>query len=587
MSPWSLGRHTVDVTATDAVGHTSVARTEFEIANSTVIVSLVSPADGSVIKSGVPIEMAVLGSGAITCEWGELGVWYALPSPYVILTSGWVEGSHQVTVAASNDIGGQYQMVFNLTVDDTPPTIVLISPTPGSFVTPGDFVTIRASDSHYRSISWTVAGVSASSTASTIIISLNRITMDGYFTVSVVASDLANNTSKQDFMFAMDVSAPIVRFNGASNGNAILPGAHLNLTASDMFLSDVRLSLDGGAWQSVSVPYAIDTSQLVLGWHRLQAIAEDFAGRNTTESISIYVDGTPPVVSMVSGTNFTTNSSFTVSASFSDDSGMGSATLYYALSGGGFGSMRMTLAGSVFTAKLAPGQLWSGMTVYVVVSDTVGHIVEGEHQTLLASAPVPGGDHPDKSAGMTAQESWWFTSGGVGSMATVVLSAFILLFYVYRRKDSDDLVDERSAPSEKPVSMSAASLIKAAQKAAVASVHNVQPSYAPIGAVQASHPAITSPARRDVAVAQAPKREAFSLLDAIPAVRIRADEISDAGYKSFMEQLEGLQQEMTALQKKRSVYQEPEVQPFMDIEKELDLEKPSIIRGLRLKSMMQ
>lgn len=172
-------------------------------------------------------------------------------------------------------------------------------------------------------------------------------------------------------------------------------------------------------------------------------------------------------------------------------------------------------------------------------------------------------------------------------MATVVLSAFILLFYVYRRKDSDDLVDERSAPSEKPVSMSAASLIKAAQKAAVASVHNVQPSYAPIGAVQASHPAITSPARRDVAVAQAPKREAFSLLDAIPAVRIRADEISDAGYKSFMEQLEGLQQEMTALQKKRSVYQEPEVQPFMDIEKELDLEKPSIIRGLRLKSMMQ
>jgi hypothetical protein len=548
---------------------------------------LVSPADGSVIKSGVPIKLIVLGSGTITCSWSELGVSHALYPPYEIPTSGWAEGSHQITVTASNDIGGQYQMVFNLTVDDTPPSIVLVSPASKYFVTRGDLVTIRASDSHYRSTSWTVAGVSASSTASTIIISLNRITMDGYFTVSVTASDMANNTFKQDFMFAMDNTDPTVHFNGASNGSAILPGTPLNLTASDMFLSDVRLSLDGGAWQSISVPYPIDTSQLALGWHRLQAIAEDFAGHNTTESISIYVDGTPPVVSMVSGTSFRANSSFTVSATCSDDFGIGAATLYYALSSGGFGSMRMAQAGSVFTATLAPDQLWNGMTVYVVVSDTVGHTVESEHQTLLASAPVPGGDHNDKSAGMTAQESWWFTSGGVGSMATVALSAFILLFYVYRRRDSEDFVDEEPALREKPVSMSAASLIKAAQKAAVASVHNVQPSYAPIGAAQASTSARDIKARQAVASAPAPKREAFSLLDAIPSVRIRTDEISDAGYKSFMAELEGLQRELTSLQRKRSVYQEPEVQSSLDIEKELDLEKPSIIRGLRLRSMMQ
>ena len=587
MSPWSLGRHTVDVTATDAVGHTSVARTEFEIANSTVIVSLVSPADGSVIKSGVSVELVVLGSGTITCSWSELSVWHALSSPYEISTSGWAEGSHQITVAASNDIGGQYQTVFNLTVDDTPPSIDLVSPASGSFVTPGDFVTIRASDSHYRSISWTVAGVSASSTASTIIISLNRIAMDGYFTVNVVASDLANNTSEQEYMFAMDRSAPLVHFNGASNGGVILPGAPLNLTASDMFLSDVRLSLDGGVWQSISVPHPVNTSQLALGWHTLQAIAEDFVGHNTTESISIYVDGTLPVVSMVSGTNFTTSSSFTVSASLSDDSGIGSATLYYALSGGGFGSMRMILAGSVFTATLAHDQLWDGMTVYVVVSDTVGHTVEGEHQTLLASAPVPGGDHHDKSAGMTAQESWWFTSGGVGSMATVVLSAFILLFYVYRRRDSEDYDDEEQAPEEKPVSMSAASLIKAAQKAAVASGQSAQPTLTRIRAAQASVAARDPPARQEVAPVQAPKREAFSLLDAIPAVRIRMEEISDAGYKSFMAELEGLQRELTALQRKRSVYQEPEVQFPLEIEKDFDLEKPMVIRGLQLKTMLQ
>jgi hypothetical protein len=172
-------------------------------------------------------------------------------------------------------------------------------------------------------------------------------------------------------------------------------------------------------------------------------------------------------------------------------------------------------------------------------------------------------------------------------MATVVLSAFILLFYVYRRRDSEDFIDEEPAPREKPVNLSAASLIKAAQKAAVASVHNVQPSYAPIGAAQASTTARDIKARQAVASAQPSKREAFSLLDAIPSVRIRTDEISDAGYKSFMAELEGLQQELTSLQRKRSVYQEPEARSSFEIEKELDLEKPRVIRGLQLKTMLQ
>ncbi len=589
LSSWSLGWHTVDVIAADAVGHTSAAHTGFEIANSTVVVSLVSPADGSVIKSGVPIELTVLGSGALRCSWSELGVSHALSSPYEISTSGWAEGIHQIAVVASNDIGGHYQTVFSLTVDDTPPSIVSVSPANGYTVTSRSLVIISASDPHFRSISWTLAGGSASSTASTVIISLNRIHTDGYFTISVVVSDLANNTLEQQFMYAMDFSAPVVRFNGASNGSAIQPGASLNLTASDMFLSGVWLSLDGGDWQSVSVPHEIDTSHLALGWHTLDAIAEDFARHNTTESISIYVDGTPPVVAMVSGTSFVANSSFTVRASPWDDFDVHTATLFYSLSGGGFGSMPMTKVGSVFTATLAPDQLWDGMTVYVVVSDTVEHSVESEHQTLLASASVPAGDNPDNSGGMTAQVSWMFTSGGMGSMLIVVISALILLFFVYRRRDSeDDFADEEPAPENKPVRMSAASLIEAAHRSAVASPSKVQPSYAQLGAVQAV--AVRAPpARRDVASAQEPERNAFSVLDSIPALHTRPDEISDEGYESFMAGLEGLQQDLAEALRKRSVYQEPDLQSSLELQKELDLdlEKPSIIRGLRLRSMMR
>jgi hypothetical protein len=54
-----------------------------------------------------------------------------------------------------------------------------------------------------------------------------------------------------------------------------------------------------------------------------------------------------------------------------------------------------------------------------------------------------------------------------------------------------------------------------------------------------------------------------------------------------MTQLEGLQREMTALQEKRSVFQTPDDESLAEFEKELDLEEPQIVRGMKLKSLLK
>ena len=580
MTTWSLGLHSVEVTATDAVGHVSTASASFTILNSTVILRVLSPSEGSVIKSGVPITLEVSGSGVITCSWSEAGVSHALSSPYVISTDGWSEGAHQLTISASNDIGGHYQTMLNLTFDNTPPSISLQSPLPGTlFVTNDSYVVIGAWDPHFKSLSWTIAGLTASTTSATYKIPLSSV-KDGYFSIIVIACDRANNTEEKEFMFGMDSNAPQVSFVGASSGGTILPGAPLSLTASDVFLSDVRLSVDGGAWRSVTVPYSINTSEVALGWHSLAAIAEDHAGHSRNENITIYIDGTPPVISMMSKTNFRHNESFNVSATVTDDHGIGAITLYYTLPGGGFGSMPMTMAGTTFVATLSPDQLWDGVVVYVVVTDFVGNSVEGEHQTLHAVAHGPGG--------MTAAPFWLFTAGGAGSIAIVVVSAFILLFFVQRRRETEDEILENPAPARKPVGKITPSFVETAKRAAGGTVRSVQPLSLPVAVAQAAILPKTPPERTPAAPAPAPtpKREPFSLLDAIPAVRLRAEEMSEAGYRAFMAQLEGLQKDITALQRKRSVYPEPEVLTSLDFEEDLGLEKPKVIKGLQLKTMM-
>ncbi len=582
LSSLAIGDHSIRVIASDNVGNRASAFTSFEIASSSVVVSLVSPANGSIIKSGVSIVLSVQGFGALTCSWSENGVPHALSPPYQIDTSGWIEGTHTITVLASNDLGGQYQMVLTFTIDNTSPTITLESPSEWDCVKNTSLVSISISDANFKSVTWTFGGMTVSSTSPDIDFQLLPVKTDGNFAVIVTALDLAGNSRTEDYTFVMDNTKPVVEIKGTTNG-AVHPGDILEVTATDMFLSGVTLAIGEGTPQPITVPYLFDTSQLSPGWYILNATATDRAGNIGWQTISLHVDGTPPQISMASGDLFRPNSSFKVSASLSDDSGIGSVTLYYSLPRGGFEAIPMALSGSLYSVTLSADKMWDGMMVYVVVSDIVGNTAEGARQTLHESATAPSGDDgTGGSSGMIFQESWLFSSSGLGSVMAVIVSAILLLFYTIRRRtDADD--DHGEPPKEPKPNLSAAALIEAAKKKAVASIappkrpaeHMGLGRVAPISAV---------------AKAETPKRESFSLLDALPSIRIRQEEMTEASYKTFMAQLEGLQRDMTALQRRRSVYYEGE-KTLEDLEKELekDLEEdePKVVRGLQLRSILK
>jgi subtilisin family serine protease len=444
MSSWLLGTHTVSATATDAVGHQTNATTTFEIVDSTIVVSLLSPANGSVIHSGVAIVLSISSAGSISCEWSEQGVSRTVSPPYEISTTGWLEGTHNIIVNAFDNLGGSFELPVTMVIDDTPPVVSLVSPEYGSFVTQNDDITFTVDDLHFESVNWTIWGIFQQSTSRGNIVSLSGFTNEGYFTLDVTAIDMAGNSKNELFSFAMDISPPRLSIIGVPSGGAIAPGTLLSISALDEFLSTVAWGIDSSATNAITDPYQIDTSGFSSGWHILNAAANDYSGKSNSTNLSFYVDTSPPAIVTDYPDHFHENSTLVVVARITDDYAVSNASVVYELQGGGTSSMPMNWTGSSYQATIPYAQLWDGMVVHIYARDTVGNDADSP-SLAISAAPGP----PDEGNGHNGGAVSFFTSWiGLVSIAAAVAAIAILIILFYSRRSEQDEEYESEGPAE-------------------------------------------------------------------------------------------------------------------------------------------
>ena len=449
MTGWSVGNHSVVIEAVDLVGHRSSDTTHFEIVESTVTLNLVSPENGDVVHSGVPIVFSVLSIGVFSSSWEEYGSWHLLGVLTSIPTAGWAEGLHIITINSTDSLGGWCELDVSLTIDDTCPIITLVSPANQSFVSPSDKLTIRVVDDNFNGVSYSLWGLGRMSSSPDVSILLVNSPGDGYFTVDMSAIDKAGNEARSSFVFAMDSSAPALYVQGVMSGDAIHLGQVLTVVAQDVFLSYVTWSADSGVETALEAPYNINTSTLSAGWHSLRLAAADFSGKSSILNISLYIDITPPIITTVFPASVTAGSSFNVTANITDDYGVRRADLYYELKGGGFGSVQMYGTGSTFRIEIERSiSTWNGMSFYIRACDSVGNWAESGHTKLsVISAPSDNGVPPGPGRGWSNLLSWFFTVPGLAvagaSAVIVVLAANV---FRRRRRLSNDREDAGVSP---------------------------------------------------------------------------------------------------------------------------------------------
>lgn len=399
LTGWAIGNHMVSITAYDAVGHSSSESVYFEIASSTIVINLVGPDDGDIIQSGIPIIFSVSGAGTISCTWSKDGITNSISPPYEISTAGWSDGEHDIVINATSDLGGWFELEFSIVVDDTIPVILLEYPANGSFVGPLDQIWLRVIELNFDFVSWTIWGQTYGTGLSTATVQLTAPS-DGPFTVEVEALDLAGNTARDTFVFAMDSSPPSVAINNVDSGDAIRPGYSIDVTATDQFLTDVQYVVDDSALTVIDSPYTIHTQSLASGWHDLQVIASDASGKNSSLNISFYIDGISPEISIDPPQHFLENDPLEIVADISDDFGIGNVVLYYELEGGSFSSKSMIRNGTAYVASLSPDLLWDNMSIYVSASDTAGNIRNGD----IFIIPAYGSSYDGEDPGLTPSE---------------------------------------------------------------------------------------------------------------------------------------------------------------------------------------
>ena len=588
MTSWPVGIHDVVITAIDAVGHISSESVSFEIVDGSIAIQLENPRNGGAVRSGVPLVFSVAGSGAITSRWCEASAWNELGDLKTIPTNGWSEGVHDVVVNSTSDLGGFDQYSFTVIIDDTPPMILLSSPSNNSFVSPSDSVMLQVLDANMLGANWTVWDRSGSTTRSDVVLSLTSPPLDGDFEVNVVAVDKAGNEARASFAFAMDSSPPVVSFEDWSSGDAIRPGHQLNFTATDAFLSMVQCAIDGNDLTEVKSPFAVNTSSLSGGIHQLTVIASDLSGKKTTANISFYVDAVAPNALITSSSRVTLNASCTVTASVSDDYSVAIVQLFYELQGGGFGSVMMAGYDGVYVAELAPDLLWRGMTIYVLATDKVGNVAESPRMILLPATSPFDGNLPlsgSPSGWGAATWAWIVSINGLAVLGSIgVLALAGVALYVRSRRE-DEPTERAVKPKPSPRGVSTASpfaelpppkpIIAVSAKQIVDSVKAAAKT---VGQVQVPTRVPTATATGIGATTR------VRLLDSIPEIALKPDIRSPEDDIDYGELIE---RELNTSAWKNSVFGKGIGHSAVSREFDPRPDRPGIISGLKLKQILE
>ncbi len=419
---WPEGPTNISVVAVDAAGNSATKVFHLRFDATPPSVSLVSPSNGSVIPAGTTLDLSVTDlNGLSGVTWDNGGGPTALASPFDISTAGWSDGSYTVDVTATDVAGNTAVRFYDFELDSLGPSISLAAPSNGSVIAPGTIVDLVVSDTNgVSNVTWD-NGSGAVTTASPY--DINTTTWpDGGTSVTVTAYDTVGNVRVEVFEFTLDGTAPTVTLDAPTNGSVILPGTTLGLSISDPHLANATWD-NGSGPQTLTSPYDVSTNGWSDGVLMLRVNATDSAGNVRLASFVFTLDGTSPLVSLVSPANGSYIAAGTVIDLDVTDANLNSATW-----DNGTGASALAAPFNVSTA----GWLDGSVTLTVNATDLAGNAVvatfsftmDSTYPTVVLIAPsnnsfARAGDTLDFDASdLNLDSVTWDNGSGANSLDT-------------------------------------------------------------------------------------------------------------------------------------------------------------------------
>jgi len=304
---WSGGTYNITVYAKDW-GMNEISKIfAFMIDGILPNISLVSPENNSVIKPGTVIDFEIndvhLNITTYTVNNGSPQI---LSPPYNINTTGWKDGTYNITVWADDLAGNEISKTFRFTIDGTPPNINITGIINEEYYNTNVTIFINITDAHLN-ISETIITLDNS-----FFVSGATVSSEGKHTLCVYAADTAGNNVSQTIIFTIDKTKPTITISDVEDGAYYNVDVVPVIGITDDNLNTTLTTLNGNPFTSGTTITAENTYTLVV-----QAV--DKAGNTANKTITFVVDKTAPAMTITESSQTTSKSSFTISWSASED----------------------------------------------------------------------------------------------------------------------------------------------------------------------------------------------------------------------------------------------------------------------------
>ena len=290
------GTNSIDIVATDGATNSTTVSHTLNVDTTNPVVAIASPAAGEFTNAS---EITVTGTvtedniESLTVNGQSATITDQSFMATIALAA---EGNITLTALATDQAGNTGNSYVVIVRDTTSPTIAITEPIDGATLTIRT-VTVSGTVSDTNLATVTVIGIPVSVSAGTFTTSIEL--PEGPSTISAQALDHAGNSSQAQVSVNVETAGPEVTITSPVNG-AILGNAQVTVTGTAIDTDLDTVTVNG---QSAAVTGSDFTATITLstdGENQISVVAKDLVGNETTETINVTLDTTPPALVITS-----------------------------------------------------------------------------------------------------------------------------------------------------------------------------------------------------------------------------------------------------------------------------------------------
>jgi len=291
------GRNTFLLVATDAAGNSSGVTVNVTLNNQAPVITLISPIDGLITNQ---VEQFFVGQLDVDAT-------LTINSQPVILDANNAfnfgpvtlqEGSNLFTLVAEDSFSNISDLAVTLTLDTGPPVILLTTPAQ-DFTTRENLQTFTGSVN--ESVTLTLNGVPVPLDANNAFNIINQPLVEGLNSFTFLAVDTAGNQSTLTRLITLDTTPPIITVTNPQDG-LVTQESQLLIIGNVSETVDLTIN-DQPVLLSATNSFSFGSITLVEGLNNFTLRALDVAGNAAIMVVSVTLDTTAPVITLLSPTN--------------------------------------------------------------------------------------------------------------------------------------------------------------------------------------------------------------------------------------------------------------------------------------------